>query len=143
MNRASTSRRLLQIAAGISSAQALIGGGLYLWFGVAGISIVTGAKLPIERTDPTWALVDYMYRALAGLWFALGLMLAFIIPSIEKHTAWFSFIYVAIFAMGVGRLLSLNEFTSVPQNSVGAMIAEFVLPPILVLWQRKVAKAHA
>ena len=127
---------------GISAVQALIGGGLYLWFGGAGLSIVTGSPLSIEPTAPTWVVVDYMYRALAGIWFALGLMLAFILPSIEKHSAWFALICTAIFAMGVGRLLSVLQYGSVPQNSLGAMIAEFVLPPVLVLWQRRVAKAY-
>jgi hypothetical protein len=61
------SRRLLQIAVGVASAQALIGGGLYLGFGVAGLSVVTGSSLPIAPSDPTWAVVDCVFRALAGI----------------------------------------------------------------------------
>lgn len=141
--RAFDSRRLLQIAVAISSANALLGGGLYLWRGVAGLSLFTPSPLPVVPSDPTWAVVDYMFRALAGIWFALGLMLAWIIPSIEKHSAWFALICAAMFAMGVGRLLSLAHFPPAAGNSLGAMVTEFVLPPILVLWQRSVARAAA
>jgi hypothetical protein len=141
MNRASFSRRLLQVAIAISSAQALAGGGLYLWRGVAGLSLFTPSPLLVEPTDPTWAVVDYMFRALAGIWFALGLMLAYVVPSIEKHSAWFALICLAIFGMGVGRFLSFAHFTPAPGNSLGAMVAELVVPPVLVLWQRSVARA--
>jgi hypothetical protein len=143
MNRAFLSRRLLQVAAAISSVQALVGGGLYLWRGVAGLSLFTPSPLPVEPTDPTWAVVDYMFRALAGIWFVLGLMLAYVIPSIEKRSAWFALICLAIFGMGVGRFLSFVHFSPAPGNSLGAMVAELVLPPILVLWQRSVARASA
>jgi len=137
------SRRLLQRAVALSSVNALLGGALYLTRGVAGLSLFTPAPLPIDATDPTWAVVDYMFRALAGIWFALGLMLAYVVPSIEKHSAWFSLLCVAIFGMGVGRLFSLAHFPLAPGSSVGALVGELVLPTILVLWQRRVAKTHA
>jgi len=86
-----------------------------------------------------WATIDYMFRAFAGIWFAMGLMLAWIIPSIERHSAWLGFIFLAVFAMGVGRLISLTAFGPIPTNSIGAMFAELVLPPVYVFWQRKVA----
>ena len=123
--------------------QALVGGGLYLWLGVAGLSLFTPSPLPIDSTDPTWAVVDYMFRALAGIWFALGWMLAYVIRSIERHSAWFALICLAIFGMGVGRYLSSIHFVAAPGNSFGAMVTELVLPPVLVLWQRSVARAYA
>jgi hypothetical protein len=90
-----------------------------------------------------WANIDYMYRALAGIWFALGVMLAYIVPSIERQSAWFALIFLAVFAMGAGRLLSFLAFGPAPGNSTGAMIAELVLPPVYVVWQRRVARAYA
>ncbi|HVP29271.1 MAG TPA: DUF4345 domain-containing protein [Myxococcota bacterium] len=143
MNRTALSRRLLQVSVAISSADALLGGALYLSRGVAGLSVFTPVPLPISSTDPTWSVVDYMFRALAGIWFALGLMLAYVAPSIEKHSAWFSLICVAIFGMGIGRALSLLQFAPAPGSSLFAMVAELVLPPLLVLWQRSVARACA
>ena len=123
--------------------QALAGGGLYLWRGVAGLSLFTPSPLPVAPGDATWAVVDFMFRALAGIWFALGLMLVWVIPSIERHSAWFALICVATFGMGVGRLLSLASFAAAPGNSNGAMVAELILPPLLVFWQRRVAQACA
>ena len=73
-------RRLRQIAVSLSAVQAMIGGGLYLWFAGAGLSI-TGAPLSVDGTNSAWAVVDYMYPALAEIQFTLGIMLAFIIPS--------------------------------------------------------------
>jgi hypothetical protein len=136
------SRRLLQVGVALSSLHALAGGVLYLSQGVAGLSLFTPVPLQIAATDPTWAVVDYMFRALAGLWFALGLMLAYVVPSIERQTAWFTLICVAISCMGAGRFLSFLHFSPAPGNSLGAMVAEVVLPPVLALWQRSVARAQ-
>jgi hypothetical protein len=59
-------RRLLQIAVSLSAVQTMIGGGLYLWFAGAGLSI-TGAPLSVGGTNAAGAVVDNMYRALAGI----------------------------------------------------------------------------
>jgi hypothetical protein len=99
--------------------------------------------LQFDPADPAWARVDYMYRAMAGIWFVLGLMFASMVPSIERHSTWFTLAWAGIFSMGVGRYLSSIAFPPVPENSAGAMIAELVLPPIYVLWQRHVARTHA
>ena len=120
----------------------MVGGGFYLFLGVAGLSIFSPTSLPIESSDPNWSTVDYMFRALAGVWFALGLMFAYMVPTIEKHSAWFALACVAILGMGVGRLLSSMAFEPAPANSLGAMLSEFLVPPILVAWQRRVARAH-
>src|SRR5690606_39570696 len=82
---ASLNRRLLQVTAGLSAIHFLTGGGCYLWRGVAGLSLFTPAPLPIAA-DPSWANVDYMFLALAGIWFGLGVMLADVVPSIERRS---------------------------------------------------------
>ena len=69
------------------------------------------------------ATVDSMYRALAGVWFALAC--------------------AAMFAMGLGRLFSLVASTPAAGNSTGAMIAELLLPLLLVFWKRRMATASA
>jgi hypothetical protein len=140
---ASLSRRLLQVAAGLSAIHFLTGGGFYLWRGVGGLSLFTPSPLPIDAANPMWANIDYMLRALAGIWFALGVMLAYIIPSIERQSAWFALIFLAVFAMGAGRFLSFLVFGPAPGNSTGAMISEFVLPVVYVVWQRHVARSCA
>ena len=126
----------------LSAFHFLTGGGYYLWLGIDGLSLFTPSPLPIN-SDPMWANIDYMFRAFAGIWFVLGVMLAYIVPSIERQSVWFALIFLAVFAMGTGRLLSFLEFGLVQGNSIGAMVAEFVLPPVYVIWQRWVAKACA
>ena len=141
--RADLNRRCLQVVAGLSAVHFVTGGGFYLWLGVAGLSLFTPSPLPVDAADPMWANIDYMYRALAGIWLVLGIMLAWIVPTIEKQSAWFALIFLAVFAMGVGRMISLLSFGSTPGNSTGAMIAELVTPPVYVLWQRWVARSCA
>jgi hypothetical protein len=143
MIKPSLSRRLLQVATGFSAVQALIGGALYLWLGLSAIEMVTGVALEVDTADSSWARVDYMLRALAGIWFVLGLMIAALPPRIELHSLAFAFCFTAILAMGVGRMLSGIEYGPNAHNSRAAMVAELLLPPILVLWQRGVARAHA
>ncbi len=137
------SRRGLQVLVGISALQSILGGGLYLWLGVAGLSVGGVAPLEFDASDPAWSRVDYMFRAIAGIWLALGLMFAYMIRTIEKHTAWFTLACSGIFAMGVGRYLSSISFPAAPENSRGAMIAELMIPPIYVLWQRRVARGFS
>jgi hypothetical protein len=137
------SRRLLQIAVSISALQAVLGGGFNLVVGVAALSYFAPSPLPVDTSDPVWSSVDYMYRALAGIWLSLGLMFAYMVPAIEKHGAWFFLACLGIFGMGIGRLASSMVFVPAPANSFEAMIAEFVIPPLLILWQRRVARADA
>jgi hypothetical protein len=143
MKATDLSRRLLQVACGLSAIHFITGGGFYLWRGVDGLSLFTPLPLPINTGDPMWANIDYMYRAFAGIWTVQGVMLAYIIPAIERQTAWFRLIFLAVFAMGVGRLLSLIAFGPAPGNSQGAMIAELALPVAYVFWQYRVAGASS
>jgi len=133
-----TNRRLLQIAISLAALNAILGGGFYVLLGLKGLSL-TGTSLSIDQTGASWRAIDYLFRAMAGIWLVLGLMFAYMVPSIEKHTAWFRFACLAIFAMGTGRLLSISSLGS-GSNPVFAMVLEFVLPPLLVLWQARVAK---
>jgi hypothetical protein len=134
----SMNRRLLQIAVSVASLNAILGGGMYLLFGLDGLRL-TGARLSIDPTNPSWRAIDYLFRAMAGIWLVLGLMFAYIVPSVERQTVWFRFCCLAILAMGVGRLFSIVALGA-GANPVFAMILEFVFPPLLVFWQSRVAR---
>ena len=137
----SMSRRLLQIAVSLAALNAILGGGIYLLFGLDGLTL-TGSSLSIDRTHPSWGTIDYLFRAIAGIWFVLGLMFAYIVPSIETRTAWFRFCCLAIVMMGVGRLCSVFALGA-GSNPVAPMVLEFVFPPLLVFWQSRVARSAA
>ena len=135
------SRRLLQIAVSLAALNAIVGGGVYLLFGLDGFAFM-GSRLSINRTNPSWSTIDYFFRAIAGIWLGLGLMFAYIVPSIERQTAWFRFCCLAVFLMGIGRFFSI--FTLGPgSNPVFAMVLEFVFPPLLVFWQWRVVCGQA
>ena len=129
-------RRLLQVFVALSALNAIVGGGLYLISGVKGMAL-TGSKVSLE--PGTLVAVDYLFRAIAGIWFTLGLMFAYLVPMIEKHTVWFRFTCLAIFMMGVGRLLSVTMLGA-GTNPLFAMILELVFPPLLIWWQARVAR---
>lgn len=133
--------RLLQVAVSLAAVQAFAGGGYYLWMGVEGLNAFSDLPLEIEGT--TLSRVDFMFRALAGIWFALGGILAYMVPSVEKHSVLFVLAYIAIFMMGIGRYLSLSAYGDADGNSQGAMIAELLLPIVLIVWQRLTARSFA
>ena len=134
------SRRLLQIAVSLAALNAILGGGIFLLWGLDGLRL-TGSRLSIDPTNPSWSTIDYLFRAIAGIWLVLGLMFAYVVPAVEKETAWFRFCCLAIFAMGVGRLFSVVRLGA-GSNPVFAMVLEFVFPPLLVFWQSRVASAQ-
>ena len=132
-------RRLLQVVVSVVALNAILAGGIYLLRGLDGLSL-TGSKLSIDRTNPSWSTIDYLLRAMAGIWITLGLMFAYLVRSIERHTAWFRFCCLAVFSMGLGRLCSIWALGS-HSNPVFAVVLELVIPPLLILWQSRVAQA--
>ena len=133
--RNSLGRRLFQVLVSILALNAILVSGLYLLMGLKGISF-TGVNLPFDPSSDSWSSVDYLFRALSGTWLALGLMLAYLVPSIERQTVWFRFVCAGIFLMGLGRLLSVLSLGANSKPLV-AMALELILPPLLVLWQGK------
>ena len=134
-------RRVLQIAVGLFSLNAIIGGGLYLFHGLNAL-IFVGSDLNLSSNSPDWLTLDYFVRALAGIWFTIGLMFAYMIREIEKHTIFFRFACLAIFFMGIGRLLSINSL-GVGDNPLLALYLELTLPILLVWGQHVVAKSYS
>ena len=133
-------RKLLQFMVAIGAMQALLGGGYYLWVGVSGLSVFS--DVPLDVMGATLSRIDYMFRALAGVWFALGLLLAYLIPTIEKHQMLFVLVYFALFMMGVGRYVSLAAYGETDGNSIAAMYAELVIPIVMIIWQHLTARTQ-
>ena len=132
------SRRLLQFAVSLAAINAILAGMLYLATGLSGLAL-TGNPITLTSSDTSWIAIDYLFRAVCGIWLTLGLMFAYMVPSIEKHTVWFRFACLSIFMMGVGRTLSLQALGP-SENALIAVALELVFPPLLVWWQSHVAK---
>ncbi len=131
-------RRILQIGIALFAMNALLGGGLYLVQGLQAF-LTTGGELTIDSTNPDWQALDFFIRALAAIWFSIGLMFAYMIPNIEKHTIWFRFSCTAIFLMGIGRLFSIAAF-GIANNPLISIYLELSLPLLLIWGQHVVTK---
>ena len=134
------SRRLLQIFVAIAGGIEISGGAVYLLLGLEGMQYIAQPMPELPAGDAGVANLDQLFRALAGIWFVLGLMLFWMIPRIETHSVWFRFACAAMFAMGVGRMASFLAFGEAGPGMVGAAV-ELVNPAILAFWQSRVARA--
>ena len=106
--------------------------------GLEGMQLAAQPMPALPAADPGVANLDQLFRALAGLWLVVGLMLVWMIPRIETHAVWFRFACGAMFAMGVGRMASFLAFGEAGPGLVGAA-AELASPPLLAYWQSRVA----
>lgn len=77
---------------------------------------------------------------LGWVWVTMGLMLAWITPAIEAHTAWFRLIFVGFMCVGVGRLTAVIAHGVSSENTVAAIALEILIPLACIVWQGFVAK---
>jgi hypothetical protein len=124
-------KRGLQIALAVLSFIPLTFGALGLVYGV-------GRFIP---TDANVAPLDSQYRFLSAVYVGLGLLIWRVIPSIEKHGWIISTIVAAIFLGGLSRLYSAHLFGVAPPAMIAATALELG-SPLLILWQRAVARAR-
>jgi Domain of unknown function (DUF4345) len=114
------------------------------------IPMGTGLISMMGVADPLYAglaipkspLLDSNMRFFGGVWLALGLGLAWTIPSIDTRTAVFRVIWFAVFVGGIGRLLSMFISGTPPVPFVVFTALEIIGAPLFVLWQRSVARGE-
>ncbi|MER7474425.1 DUF4345 domain-containing protein [Micromonospora sp. NPDC000018] len=125
-----SSRRIFQLVLVLLGLFVVVTGTLDLLLGPA---VVLGSvDVPVN--------VDSQYRYFGGLWLALGLVLLGAARQPERgHTA-LRVVYLAVFVGGVGRLASLLAAGTPHPLYVAFIGVEFVLPPLLLLWQNRVAR---
>jgi hypothetical protein len=121
------SRRLLQVFAVVNVLVAFYNGGRFLFLGI--------------DAEPGSGGVDLWYRVLGWFWITSGLMLAWITPRIEVHTAWFRLIFVAFMSVGLGRLAAVAAHGVSAENTVIAIAIEIAVPLACIVWQGFVARA--
>jgi len=115
------------------------------------VPIVTGLISMLGLSDPLYAsaqisalpVLDSNLRFFAGLWIGIGIVVLWLVPSIEKHTVLFRFVWGAIFLGGIGRLLSMVFAGLPPAPFIGFTALELFGAPIFIYWQHKVAQAYA
>jgi hypothetical protein len=133
--KTSASRRALQVAIALLAL-------VPLGFGIRGLMV--GASV-LDTAAPAVAAValDNQVRFLSALWFSMGVLLLVALPRIERHALAIRFVGGAVFLGGVGRLISVLVVGSPLARLWASMLVELVLVPLLVVWQARVARAHA
>ena len=104
-------------------------------FGPINFFLGAGFHLPSECVTPE---IDSHIRFQFTWFFGLGLIIWWMIPNIERHTALFRIIALTMFVGGIGRLVSMYVIGIPDATIVAATILELAFP-LLILWQNAIA----
>lgn len=130
------SRLGLQVVNGVVGLMTVGLGSVQLAFGV-------GSPLYAAANLPAFPILDSNLRFFGGLGLGLGLILLWILPSIERQTALFRGVWLCAFLGGIGRLISVAAVGSPSDLLVGFTVLEVIGAPLLVYWQGRVARSSA
>jgi len=80
------------------------------------------------------SILDNEYRFFAGVWFGVGLGLAYCVLHLERTTLLFRALMLTIFMGGIARIIGLSEYAAEAQ--IIAPIAIELVAPILLVWMQ-------
>jgi hypothetical protein len=124
------SRRALQVVLGVGGAVAVVTGLL---------QIATGpATLP--GSPEAGDTVDSELRFLSAFWVALGTVLLWIVPQVERQATVLRAAMAALFLGGVARAVSWMSVGEPHSLAIVLMAIELIAPPIVVAWQATLAR---
>jgi hypothetical protein len=83
--------------------------------------------------------MDGNFRFSLGLWFGVGLVGVWMIPTIERQTTVFRGMWFAVFCGGVGRLISFFSVGAPPPVFAALGVVELLGAPVFIYWQHRVA----
>jgi hypothetical protein len=107
---------------------------------VTGVMAVLGGPADMLDGQVTTSTVDNEVRFLAVYWFAFGGFVWWLVPRVERATAAYRAMLAVMFASGVARALS-TLLTGWPHPVIRvAMVVELLAPPVLLWWQRRLAR---
>jgi hypothetical protein len=126
------SKKALQTVLGVLGLIPILTGGLDLILGAIALNIA-GASVSPEVLNN--AVLDSQIRFFGAIWFGIGIVLYWILPSIEKQTTLFRLLMGGIFLGGIGRLTSAFVVGIPPSHLIAATALELIGMPLLALWQ--------
>jgi hypothetical protein len=126
------SKKALQIVLAVLGLIPILTGGLSLVLGVGALSVV-GGDITSEMSSNI--VFDSEIRFLGAIWLGVGVLVYWIIPSIDKQTTLFRLLTGTIFLGGIGRSLSAFLVGIPPALFIAIIVLELLGMPLLVLWQ--------
>jgi hypothetical protein len=128
-------RLILQIVTGFLGLTTLVLGSMQL---------VLGVNSPIYASAdlPNFPMLDSNLRFFGGMGIGLGLVLLWLIPTIERQAPLFRLAWGCAFLGGVGRLISVAIVGAPSSLLVVFTWIEVVGAPLLIYWQHRIAGSH-
>jgi hypothetical protein len=120
--------------------QAVVAVGSLVPVGAGVLGIIRGLDF-IQPTAMVTVSVDSHFRYLSGVLLALGLGFLSTIPHIENKSERFLMLAAIVFIGGLGRLYAWWVLGSPDLHMQFGLGMELVVTPLLVLWQRAVARS--
>lgn len=112
--------------------------------GLGLVQLTFGVKHPLyaEAELPLFPILDSNLRFFGGMALGLGLVVLWILPTIERQAALFRGVWLCAFLGGIGRLISAAAVGSPSDLLVSFTVLEVIGAPLLVYWQARVARAE-
>jgi hypothetical protein len=132
-------KRVLQTVLAILGLIPILTGGLDLILGARSLRVV-GSSMPLDTLNDV--VLDSEIRFLAAIWLGVGIILYWIIPSIDRQTTLFRLLMGGIFLGGIGRISSAALVGIPPVQFIVVIVLELVGVPILVLWQLALSRSN-
>lgn len=117
-----------------------ITGGLSLILGARAFNVV-GGSIPSEAVNNV--VLDSEVRFLGAIWFGIGVVMYWVIPSIDQQTTLFRLLIGGIFLGGIGRLVSAFLVGIPPVQFIAVIVLELIGMPLLVLWQSLISMSNS
>lgn len=121
---------VIGLIAVITGAWGFVGGITDDFYGVSASAQVSGN-----------IILDSNLRYFSGLWLGLGLLILWMIPSIERQKLVFRLVAGMIFLGGMGRVISMLSF-GMPSPLFIVFVLLELLFPVLIFWQNRLAQSE-
>jgi hypothetical protein len=131
-------KRVLQTVLAILGLIPILTGGLDFVLGARSLHVV-GSLMPLDAVNDV--VLDSQIRFLAAIWLGVGIILYWVIPSIDRQTTLFRLLMGGIFLGGIGRMSSVVLVGIPPVQFLAVIVLELVGVPILIFWQSALSKS--
>jgi hypothetical protein len=109
--------------------------------GLAGMQLTLGVGSPVySQLDlPSVPVLDSNLRFFGGMGLGLGVLLLWILPTIERRTGLYRLFWFCAFLGGLGRAISILIVGWPPAFIVAITVLEVVGAPLFVYWHNQLA----